>query len=190
MNAIDDDRLRFFLQHQEQIDEWAALRGEASAVLDQWLRAQVEIFEGVAADLSASLIRPRANEKWPAFYLHRQAWRSGPGQARVAIGIQWESKKVLFNGPAAPYVGVSWPGRHEGPDNYGRFRELTETSRKERQDKATPGWAAYRHLAADGAYWENLDPYAEMVERELRVAWTTYESAIEEALAGATAADH
>lgn len=182
MNAIKDDRLRFYLQHQEQIDEWAALRGEASATLDQWLRAQAETLEGLAADLNASLSRPRANEKWPAFYLHQRSWRSVPGQPRVTIGIQWESKKVLLTGPTTPYVGVCWPERKEKPESYRHFRELTETIRKERKDRATQGWAAFRHLSAEGAYWEDLGPYGELVERELRAAWQDYLPAIEEAL--------
>ena len=49
--SLDDDRIRFYFKHREQIEQWAALRTEAAAAVDEWMEQLGPSLEALASEL-------------------------------------------------------------------------------------------------------------------------------------------
>ena len=107
MNRIEDERVRFFLEHEERIREWAALEDEVSKFVHRFYRS----LEG---DLDAALRSGRIAEdgvrlfrvggRWPGLGLRRQGWPKG--KADPDVRLEWFRKSALFPPRGSLYCGV------------------------------------------------------------------------------------
>jgi len=107
MNRIEDERVRFFLEHEERIREWAALKDEVSKFVHRFYRS-------LKGDLDAALKSGRIAEdgvrsfrvggKWPGLGLRREGWPTGKDDPDVRL--EWFRKSALFPPSGSLYCGV------------------------------------------------------------------------------------
>ena len=97
MNRIEDEQIKFYLEHKVRIREWAALGAEVSRFVDRFYRS----LEG---DLDAALGNGRiadrrvevfmADGDWPGLGLRRQDWPEGDEEPDVRL--EWYRKSADF----------------------------------------------------------------------------------------------
>src|SRR4051794_17817857 len=111
-SSLDDPRLLFFLEHEEQLRDWAALSTEVFEAVEATLQ-QLGLELGAHPRVAADGIRvsDRVNgETFHAPLLYRDEWcRSTPALPDVAIGLGWDTKvdpRGIWRGASRPYAGV------------------------------------------------------------------------------------
>src|SRR3954453_19836437 len=122
-----DAKAWFFLDHRQDIETWAALRDDASRLVDRYLVALAPTFEELAVELDAE---PEFGEdlesggQWPTLGLRRTSWRYH-GVADLSVVVEWERPRLLKPGPRNqwPFVAVRMPRTQEDPQ---RRREVVE----------------------------------------------------------------
>lgn len=187
MNRIDDDRVAFYLKHQQRIDEWAALATDALALTHRFLCSCEGDVTAMAEQLGHD-VRPfiSLEEKFPKLFLHRSSWLPAADSSeppRVAIGIEWIPATVSFAvREKTAYAGV-WV-RQEisgGPELHARlseaFREAGLTGQS-RLEWSKTWWPAYRWEPARGDFWDDLRPYRTQLVESVRFFWETFEPTI------------
>ena len=107
MNRIEDERVKFFLEHEARIREWAALEDEVSKFVHRFYRS-------LKGDLDAALRSGRIAEdgvgsfrvggKWPGLGLRRQGWPTGKDDPDVRL--EWFRKSALFPPRGSLICGV------------------------------------------------------------------------------------
>jgi len=82
--SLDDERVRFYLRNRDRIEEWAALRAEAAAAIDEWLfelRPAVEdLAQGFGSDVRVDVI-DEGGFAYPSYRLVRTSWPEDPSIA-------------------------------------------------------------------------------------------------------------
>ena len=91
MNRIEDERIKFYFEHETQIREWAGLVDEVSEFVNRFYRS----LEG---DLHEALRNDRITYKgvevfladgdWPGLGLRRQDWPEGEKKAGCETGME------------------------------------------------------------------------------------------------------
>lgn len=185
MAELDDERIRFYLRHRDQIEAWAGLRAETGVAIDALLERLSDEVEGLVTELGDDVVLTPTidGDAYPRFLLQRDGWGCGPAGPRVAVTLEWVRGKTFLAGTASPYVGV----RFALTDDATRlvrndFRDATQTIRSRRSDKATPWWPCLGYVPADGPFWDDFDAYREKLMRALRSAWEEYAGAVDEVL--------
>jgi len=107
MTVLGDERVRFYLRNQAEIDEWASLKKEAASVVDDFLHSLLEDITDVAADLGLDADPEDLDlSKGGVLLLRRSTWpRLEDGAPEIGIGLAWDSSPLL-HGPTAPYSGL------------------------------------------------------------------------------------
>ncbi|HLG55146.1 MAG TPA: hypothetical protein VI485_07435 [Vicinamibacterales bacterium] len=185
--TLTDERVRFYLRHRDQLEEWWTLRLEAASAIDEWLNGLTVDFESLAADIGKDVDLVVAFEDaWPSLFLKRSTW---PGtiaaNATVLIGLQWARGKTLLGASNSPYVGIHC----EKTTAIARaLREDTQLqdSRRQRKDKQTGWWPAFSYVLPEEPFPEQADKYRQRLLDSVREAWNTYASTVDRAVALAT----
>ena len=186
MSGMDDERVRFYLKHRQQIETWAALRKEASAAVDAWLRTLVDDVEQLAGDLGTDVraLPPEDEGDWPFFGLVRETWSAGGARPWIKVGLQWVRKDVLLREGQVPYVGVStYVGEDHGVKLRAAFRKHADPTRRARGDRTTPWWPALREVPCDFDYWDKRDAARDTLLAALREAFEVYSPLVDQAVA-------
>ena len=177
MNRIEDEQVKFFLEHEARIREWAALEGEVSAFVDRFYRS-------LQGDLDAALRSGRIAEggvrsflvggKWPGLGLRRQGWPKGNQDPDVRL--EW-FHKASFPPRGRLHCGV---------------RTKVETYRSPFTKEACPAypksthwWPAYRDLdPPEGRFWEddNLMEYRNYIVETILTTWKDLAPLVDEAV--------
>ncbi len=179
MNRIEDERIRFYLEHQARIREWAALEDEVQRFVHRFYRS-------LQHDLGATLRDGRisdddvesffAESDWPRVGLRRQSWpqdNEGPG-----VAMEWSRKKALFPPHGHLCFGVRWrAGFKSWP---------YDKSDHPGSPKGGGGWPAYRYFreAPKDKYWkgDNLKDYRKTLVEEILVAWNELAPLVDKAI--------
>lgn len=186
MRRIEDPRIRFYLEYEEQIKEWADIKGEAHALADSFyrslqptLRRELEARES-KSDVESFIDDDGGEPTWPTVGLRRLGWPKDDGDPDVRL--QWHRRNTGFGSGWGPYCGVR---AHQ--ERYGQFFE----SCKESYPKTSPMWR-YREIdVRDGRperYWEadSLSEYGQFLIDELFRAWRDFAPLIDKAVGSGT----
>lgn len=178
---IDDERVRFYLRHREQLEEWQALRVEAANALDEWLASLKPDLESAIETLvnDVEIVAQLGDASYPSMDLRRPGW---PGASRseadVLLGLQWIRGKTLLGPSSSPYVGV----RSNRETAVGRaLREDSEFQRvrRERKDKNTQWWPAYSYVPPLASFPEDAEAYRKALVTAIVGAWEVYSPIID-----------
>ncbi len=176
--SLDDERVRFYLRHREQIEQWAALRAEAANAIDDWLVELAPKVEELAASLGPD-VRVRTQlvgTAYPAFRLVREAWGFGDAQEPAAsISLEWQRGKTTLRGGGTPYVGLR---SFKTTDIGGKLRasEAARRARAARKETTSDWWSGYAYVPPPPpTFPAEVEPYREVLVQALRSAWETYE---------------
>lgn len=181
--TLDDEQVRFYLRHRDQLEEWIELRPRAAAAIDEWLTRLGDDIKSLGVDLGedAQFVSNLDDRSWPSMYLKRAVW---PGQtvadATALIGLEWERGKTVLAGLSAPYVLV-WCQR----DVARAVRENAKFQEKRRRakDRSEPPFCpAWRYVLPVEPFPEKADDYRRVLVESIRDVWATYAPSIDAAV--------
>lgn len=196
MNRIDDERIKFYLEHEDRIKEWAAIKKEVAEFAHRFyvsLRADVDEAIRENPDWKAESIEEFADEnsKWPLVGLRRTTWPYGAGEFSPKIVIEWNRPGTGFSGwlVCGAYVGdhVEEPKRFDlCVDSDGRRKVVPSAPvLKEYPKGPTPCWFRWRSLQSPHpGFWEGDDglvKYRKQLLDKLLQAWTDLAPLMDEA---------
>lgn len=183
-----DDRARFYLSHRAEIEEWAALRGEATAAISQYLSGIGPTIEDALADLDeAIIVQPYLDyDNWPRFVCCLPDWpvEAEHGHAVIAVVLEWDKNRVALDSPdLAPYTGVRIEMNDPlGPPLRAAFMARARTTRDRERWQHQKMWPAWDRWPAEGAYWDDLDAYRDLAVERLVHTWNTFAGFIAQAV--------
>ena len=181
MNRIEDERIKFYLEHEAQIREWADLEAEVCKFADRFYRS-------LKGDLDAALRSGRIDDDgvevflaggdWPRLGLRRQDWPEGDEEPDVSL--EWSRKSSGFPRHAgksrSPYCGVRTSVKEYKVHFPKEVRPYYQQS---------PGWPAWRYVdPPDDGFWEgeNLKQYRDDLVETILTAWKDLAPLVDEAV--------
>lgn len=175
--SLDDERVRFYFRHREQIEQWAALRGEAAAAVDEWMPQLGPDIEELARSLAPDVhVRTLVgtDQPYPSFRLTRRAWGFGEvDDPPASIALEWLRARTTMRGSLTPYVGLRSAKTHAVGAAL-RASEPLRQVRLARKDTTSPWWIGYGYVAPPADFPVSLESYRDTLLDALRGAWTAY----------------
>lgn len=175
--SLDDERVRFYFRNREQIEQWAALRSEAAAAVDEWmvqLEPDVALLAhelGTDVTLSAYV---GSDQAYPSYRLTRPGWRATGVEERPAcVALEWPRARTILRGSNTPYVGVR-ASKDLAIGTALRASEEVRRVRLARKDASNQWWVAYTYVAPKGEFPTASDAYRGDLIAALRAAWEAY----------------
>ena len=191
MNRIEDDRVAFYLKHQERIEEWAALAEDSSEIAHDFLCSLADDLNQLVVHLGATvrLDNDSAHASWPSYLLALPEWyASSTGDLRAAIALGWHKDSSLcFTIPNRCAVTGVWANKDL--DGGGELsKELKATFMeagilRERGLSTSVWWPAYQSQIAKGEFWKDLLPYRKQILDSIRCVWTDFMPHLQKVLA-------
>ena len=178
MNRIDDEPIRFYLEHQDRIREWAALEANVREFADRFYRS-------LKTDLETALRSGRLEDddvelffheegNWPGIALRRQSWPKANEDPDVRL--EWGRKNVCFITDEDIYVGIRAK----------RHREVfTGKALASYPGRPTPWWPVWASIVGPpGRFWEGdgLKEYRHRVVDRVLSAWHDLAPLVDEAV--------
>ena len=182
MNRIEDERIKFYLEHEAQIREWAGLEAEVSKFVDQFYRSlkgdlDTALRSGRIADSGVESFLG-ASERWPdwpGLSLRRPDWPKGDGNP--VVRLEWNRKKARFSADENLVCGVC--------TTVERYREPFTKEARPAYPRSSQWWAAYRNVDPPGGrFWEgeNLKQYRNDLVETILTAWEDLAPLVDEAV--------
>ena len=177
MNRIDDEPIRFYLEHQDRIKEWAALEAEVREFADRFYRSlktdlETALRSGSVKDDDVELFFHEEGN-WPGLALRRQSWPKGDEDPDVRL--EWNRRHVCFAADGDLWVGVRAKG-------YGEI--ITREACPSFPDRAS--WWPVRVTIGgpSGRFWEGdgLKEYRHRVVDRVLSAWNDLAPLVDEAV--------
>ncbi len=178
MNQIEDERIKFYFEHEAQITEWAQIEKDAvtfshdfyltiKAPLDKALR---EHFPGDVESFVGS------NAKWPSIGLRkRDDWPTADSDPDVRL--EWMRRDCLLTMDECRWVGI-----RTNVEQY--HHALTEERIEEYPDRSS-WWPVYTYLSpAPDGFWEGdgLEEYRAYLVASLVKAWRVLSPLVDKAV--------
>lgn len=180
MSQIDDERLRFYFEHERQIHEWAALERGARRFLNDLLDDMPSRFEQLSQDLGEDVrvcVNVEGND-WPEILLYRPGWllADSSWHPRAAIGLAWGRRQVTIAAKERPYTGLKVsPSKAHADLLQSQVALALKQSSVPKDYQSRKGWPAWRYAAVPQAdYWNSLDTYRDGLMEAIRVDWNCF----------------
>jgi hypothetical protein len=184
MKRIEDERLKFYLRHQDLIDEWAKLAALVPDQVHDFLASCNGALTRLASELGPDIkFEYWGHGNYPTYGFYRPTWCNAEGPY-VGIGIQWHRAKVAFKGENAPRSGVWLYGDGKKPADQLLQAFHSRCDRPREGFAKADAWAAAvrRERPPNEDYWDDLDPYKNSLVESVRSAWKLYAHDIDEVL--------
>lgn len=188
VGPLADERLRFYLRHRRQIEEWASLAKEVRA-------ATVEVFTALAAEIDALAATLgddvhyefREDTKFPQHRLYRTSWVGLNGKPIAVIALECATGDVDPTTASAPYAGVLLREPAEGKSVSDSLKASLQTV-KPKYKKLSNWWTIHRVLRSSTAeWWADPVTWREWLAEEFEQTWLDLDPIVSNAL-GARAA--
>jgi hypothetical protein len=162
-----DDKVAFYLRHRMLIEEWAALREQAAAELDEALSRAVGI--GQPPD-TPEIVEVGLDRRTPVYGISLQVPGAEVGPVWVALG--WTRVRLLrpVGGDSWPYMGVRIPGATKGEAGYDTVKRLLRDAASKLGWTTSGDWVWFRYIQFEPGETD-LDDYAARHVKELVEAW-------------------
>lgn len=181
--GLSDERLRFYLRHRSQIEEWIALGREVRA-------ATLELFESFQPDmteLAASMgsdieCQYVGQGGWPRYSFSRISWPRLPLEPLVAITLECTKDRVDPGHDNPPYIGV----RVVGPIGAAVAESLKQqvSTLQGKYKRSSPIWPLYRPLPATSGpdWWLDIPGWRAELLQQVAESWNDLEPHVTAAL--------
>ena len=188
-SPLNDDRLRFYLRHQDQIEEWAALGVEVRQATLEAFRSLGPYVEPIGVELGVHVRLDDAQGNYPRWILRRPDWPVVGSDPLAAVVLEAERANIAPASPSrAPYVGIRiGDPKQSGSDLLTALQPLAkQDDLKARGYRGGSGgyWPVFRRIPADPTWWESPDAWGLLLSTALREAWAELAPSIDEAVAG------
>ncbi len=199
MNRIEDERIKFYLEHEDRIKEWAAIGKDVFEFAHRfYLSLQADVNKAISRSPdweAVSCVRP--DDKWPQVGLRRTSWPYSPelpdgGSAfSPKIVIEWHRASTGFS-PGHLVCGVQIGEEVEESKRFDLCRDA-QGRRKvvpavpvldKYPDGPNAYWFKYRRLERpDPGYWKDdgLAKYRKYLLDQLCKAWSDLAPLMDEA---------
>jgi hypothetical protein len=179
-----DDRVLFYLQNRDVIDEWAGLRREATAATNRWLetlaaqieelRSQWKPWTGTVSDYRMLLLCPASSAR--------------EGQLpTVGIGLGWKVNSVQPNKPGYD-TGLSVGLRVDRNERIASLLmsalDLHDPKRGSGAYESSAPWPRWRYVLGSREWWLDLDTYREQLLEEVASFLGRYADLVEQVVRG------
>lgn len=180
MNQIEDERIRFYLEHGARIREWARLENEVRNFVDQFYRSlngdlDAALRGGKITDDDVELFFDETYPDYPGYALRRRDWPQGDQDPDVRL--EWNCNQVLFL-EGDLICGVRGRG-----DQY--RQPFTAEACPEYLLRGRPWWLAWKKVDSPvGRFWEgdNLSKYRDYLVETLVNTWINLAPLVDEAV--------
>jgi len=169
-----DEKVAFFLRHRTLIEEWAALRGEAAAALEEAFSRAVGIV-GQRPD-TPEIVKDEADRTHPLYSVSLQL--PGVASDAVWVGLGWTRGGLLRPWAESwPYTGIKAPGAGKGHAAYDTAKSLLQEAAARRlwTKSSASGWVWWNYLPLEDGETD-LDAYAVRHVEGLVDAWKALDS--------------
>jgi len=177
---LDDEPLRFYLQHRGQIEEWASLRDKVSkATKDAFLGLQPRV-ESLAGELEVNVNVVNAEKGWPRFELFRHTWRTANADLVASVFLEIDGRNVMPDSPAdAPYTGILV---RDARSSGAALRQgiLAEKEGYRAGTLYQGGQLFYRRVIARPNWWEDADQWQSELIAALRATWDKFAARVDQ----------
>ena len=180
MNRIEDERIKFYLQHEALITEWAGLEAEVSKFVDRFYRSikgdlDVALRSGkyVAGDVESFF--DEEDKRWPGLGLRHRDWPKGTKDPDVRL--EWKPKSARFSRDENLICGVR--------TNVERYRRPFTKNACPYYPHSRAWWPAYSYVDPPGGkFWEddNLKEYREDLVKTILKAWNELAPLVDKAV--------
>jgi hypothetical protein len=171
-----DEKVAFYLRHRTLIEEWAALRGQAAAALEEAFSRAVGIV-GQRPD-APEIVKDDADRHHPLYRVSLQV--PGVASDAVWVALGWTRGGLLRpSGESWPYTGIKAPGVGKGDPAYDTAKSLLREAAARRlwTKFSASGWVWWNYLPLEDSETD-LDAYAVRHVEGLVDAWKALDSEI------------
>ena len=179
MNCIEDERIRFYLEHEARIREWAGLEADVREFADRFYRS-------IKVDLDAAVSSPQVADDgvesffegiggWPGLGLRRRDWPRGRDDPDVRL--EWNRNSARFSPGGHLICGVR--------TNEDRYRPPFAEKKCPAFPHSSSWWPAYARVDPPvGRFWEgdNLKDYRNYLVQTILKAWRDLAPLVDEAV--------
>ena len=183
MNRIEDERIKFWLEHQARIREWAGLEAEVRKFADRFycsLKSDLDaaLRSGRLADDDVEPLDRHLHEHrgYRGLGLRRHDWPDGDEDPDVRL--EWHSERVCFSDGDHLICGV-----RTAVDSY--KQPFAKERRPNYPDQNAVWWPAFTHVDPPaGRFWEddNLREYRDRLIEIIVEAWKYLAPLVDEAV--------
>ena len=177
MNRIEDEPIKFYLEHEAQIREWAALETEVVKFVGRFYRS-------LQGDIDAALRSGRIADEgvesffhevgdWRGLGLRRKDWPAGNEDPDVRL--EWHCRSARFSPDGYLICGVR--------TNVERYRQPFAKERCPAFPRRSVWWPAYANVDPPvGRFWEGdgLGAYRDRLMETLLDAWKNLAPLVDE----------
>jgi hypothetical protein len=173
MNHVDDDRVAFYLRHQELIETWHSVRRDATEAAHLFYLSLAADLEEIAAEIGPDVGVWVRDGTWSDVGLYRRAW-NGDDAPLMAVTYEWHSKSTFVDG--IRFVGLRTHNEVEKGKSLRPFvgDEVRNIRVTAGFAKSSATWPAYRDAATPEteSYWDDLTSYRSVLRAGVEEAWT------------------
>lgn len=182
MNRIDDERIKFYLKHEDRIKEWAAIKKEVAEFAHRfYLSLRDDIDKAICQEClspnweAESCVWRDENPKSPFVGLRRKTWPDRAGEFSPKIVMEWHKTRSEFS-QRHLYCGAHI-GDVEEPEQFKLCvdSDVHPDIPKKYKKGADPWWFRWRYLQPpDPNFWkgDGLVKYRKQLLCQLLEAWT------------------
>ena len=179
MNRIEDERIKFYLEHQARIREWAGLEAEVRKFADRFycsLMDDLDVALGggqIADDNVESFFKEYPDYR--GLGLRRHDWPKSDEDPDVRL--EWHRKSVGFSDADHLICGVRTSLEH--------YRYPFAKERRSNHPKQTDWWPAFTNVDPPvGRFWEGekLQEYRDHLVETIIRAWKDLAPLVDEAV--------
>lgn len=178
MNRIDDEPIRFYLEHQDRIREWAALEADVREFADRFYRSlktdlETAVRSGRAEDGDVEVLFHEEGHH-AGITLRRQIWPRA--DEKPDVRLEWNGRRIRF-APDELYVGVRAKGYKD---------VFTREACPNYRGKPSSHWPLWETIEGpSGRFWEShgLQEYRHRIVREVLSAWDDLAPLVDKAVA-------
>ena len=181
MNRIEDERIKFYLEHQARIMEWAGLEAEVRKFADRFYGSlkddlDAALGSGRIADGDVKLVHMNLHvvRGYRGLGLRRHDWPDGDEDPDVRL--EWHSEQVCFRD------GDLVCGVRTKQDSY---RQPFTKETCPNHPRQNPWWPAFANVdPPTGRFWEddNLQEYRDRLIEIVVEAWKDLAPLVDEAV--------
>ena len=168
MNRIEDERIKFYLQHEARIREWAGLETEVREFVDRFYSSVIVDLKAALRDgkIAADGVESFFDEDrdWPGLVLRRHDWPKRTKDPDVRL--EWKRKSARFSPDKNLICGVR--------TNEKRYWHPFTKETCRNYPLSSNWWPAYTNVDPPReTFWEgdNLKKYRDYLVKTILKAW-------------------
>ena len=179
-----DPRIRFYLQHEQQILEWARMANEVIREANSFFSSLADSYQEIILALGIDAVTYTSlDEPYPKLFIIGQEWNESNEHPSLAFGIEWNKNNADFR---KAYMGI-WVNLEtpRGRDLSNKIGESVKQTFGTRRYGISSWWPAQRSIQPSRQdYWDYLAELRQEIISSIQERWKDLNPIIERVLEG------